>query len=391
MKITDVKLSDPVYTNVKQSTDATVVNPAIRASSLVQISTDEGIAGFASLGEPQVGPEGVSLNKLLIEHMFKPLVAGEDPLDTERIWDKLYWGSVRWGRRGVVLSVIGGIDIALWDLKGKILNQPVHKLLGAHRDTVAAYGSSVSLLASEEELVDIYSGFVEAGFKMVKMKVGRKNSNEDVERVKLVRDTIGPNVDLALDVNSGWSLNTTIRMAAKLEKYNIYWLEEPLPPDELDNHEKLAKEISIPIALGETHATKWEFRELMERGAVQFVQADIVRTGGVTEWVKIAAIADSYGLPMCPHATTEIAASLVAAVPNGLFVECFRSAPPPKGSSAVIDPILPKNGEISPPKKPGFGIQYDEDALRRLQAAPKPDPEELWFTTKRGWQWPPYL
>ena len=112
MKITEVKLSDPMYTNVKQSTDATVVNPAIRASSLVQISTDEGITGFASIGEPQVGPEGVTLNKLLIEHMFKPLVVGEDPLDTERIWDKLYWGSVRWGRRGVVLSVIGGIDIA---------------------------------------------------------------------------------------------------------------------------------------------------------------------------------------------------------------------------------------------------------------------------------------
>ena len=144
---------------------------------------------------------------------------------------------------------------------------------------MAAYGSSVSLLASEEELVDIYSGFVEAGFKMVKMKVGRRNSNEDVERVKLVRETIGPNVDLAIDVNSGWSLNAAIRMSAKLEKYNIYWLEEPLPPDELDNHVKLAKEISIPIALGETHATKWEFRELMEQGAVQFVQADIVRTG----------------------------------------------------------------------------------------------------------------
>ena len=391
MKITDIKLSDPVYTNVKQSTDATVVNPAIRASSLVEITTDAGVTGFASLGEPQIGPEGVSLNKLLIEYMFKPLVVGEDPLDTERIWDKLYWGSVRWGRRGVTLSVIGGIDIALWDLKGKILNQPVHKLLGAHRDTVAAYGSSVSLLASEEELGDIYSGFVEAGFKMVKMKVGRRNQNEDVERVKLVRETIGPDVDLALDVNSGWSLNTAIRMANKLEKYNIYWLEEPLPPDELDNHVKLAAEISIPIALGETHATKWEFRELMEQGAVQFVQADIVRTGGVTEWVKIAAIADAYGLPMCPHATTEIAASLVAAVPNGLFVECFRFEPPPKGSSAVVDPILPRNGEISPPKKPGFGIEYNEDVLRELRGRPKPAPEELWFATKRGWQWPPYL
>ncbi len=389
MKITDIQLTDPIYMNISVTTDATVDNPAVRSVSRVLITTDEGATGFASISEPQVGPEGNSLIKLLVEHAFKPLVLGEDPLDTERIWDKLYWGSVRWGRRGVVLGVIGGIDIALWDLKGKILGQPVHKLLGAHRDTSAAYGSSVSLGASEEELVDIYSGFVEAGFKMVKMKVGRRDRNEDLDRVKLVRETIGPNIDLALDVNSGWSLNTALRMAEKLEKYNIYWLEEPLPPDELDNHTRLAAGTSIPIAIGETHMTKWEFRELMERGAVQFVQADIVRCGGVTEWVKIAAIADSYGLPMCPHAATEVAASLVPAVPNGLFVECFRTSYPE--DSPQIDPVLPKNGHITPSGKPGFGIEYDEEILEKLQAGPRPNPEDLWFSTRRGWQWPPYL
>jgi L-alanine-DL-glutamate epimerase-like enolase superfamily enzyme len=286
---------------------------------------------------------------------------------------------------------MGSIDIALWDLKGKILGQPVHKLLGAHRDTVAAYGSSVSLNASEEELVEIYSGYVEAGFKMVKMKVGKRDSNQDVERVKLIRDTIGPNVDLALDVNSGWSLNAALRMCERLEPYNIYWLEEPLPPDEIDNHVKLARETSIPIAVGETHATKWEFKDLMERGAVQIVQADIVRCGGVTEWIKIAAIADAYGLPMCPHATTELAASLVAAVPNGLFVECFRTSAGPAGTSPFVDPLLPKNGEISPNQKPGFGIEIDQEILAGLQSEPEPDPKELWFATKRGWQWPPYL
>lgn len=287
--------------------------------------------------------------------------------------------------------MLGAIDIALWDLKGKILNQPVHKLLGAHRDTVAAYGSSVSLNASEEELVGIYSAYVEAGFKMVKMKVGRRNSNEDVERVKLIRETIGPNVDLALDVNSGWSLNAALRMCERLEPFNIYWLEEPLPPDEIDNHIKLAAETSIPIAIGETHATKWEFKEFIERGAVEIVQADIVRCGGVTEWIKIAAIADAYGLPMCPHATTELAASLVAAVPNGLFVEAFRTTAPAPGESPYVDLLLPKNGEISPNRKPGFGIEIDEEVLAKLQSGPKPDPEELWFATTRGWQWPPYL
>ena len=375
MKITDIKLSEPWYVHGKQSTDATVVNPGIRATSLLEITTDEGISGFTAVGELNIGPQSGSLKNVLVDHAFKPLVVGEDPLDTERIWDKMYWGSVRWGRRGVALAVMGSIDIALWDLKGKILGQPVHKLLGGHRDTVAAYGSSVSLHASEDELVAIYSGYVEAGFKMVKMKVGMRDSN----------------VDLALDVNSGWSLNAALRMCDRLEPYNIYWLEEPLPPDEIDNHVKLARETSIPIALGETHATKWEFKELMEREAIDIVQADIVRCGGVTEWVKIAAIADAYGLPMCPHATTELAASLVAAVPNGLFVECFKTSADKKGTSPFVDPILPKNGEISPNDKPGFGIEIDDEILAKLQAGPKPDPEELRFATTRGWQWPPYL
>ena len=170
MKITDIKLSEPWYVHGKQSTDATVVNPGIRATSLLEITTDEGISGFTAVGELNIGPQSGSLKNVLVDHAFKPLVVGEDPLDTERIWDKMYWGSVRWGRRGVALAVMGSIDIALWDLKGKILGQPVHKLLGGHRDTVAAYGSSVSLHASEDELVAIYSGYVEAGFKMVKMK-----------------------------------------------------------------------------------------------------------------------------------------------------------------------------------------------------------------------------
>jgi L-alanine-DL-glutamate epimerase-like enolase superfamily enzyme len=393
LKITDVTISDPMYVNVRVGADATVDNPAARAMTILRISTDEGITGIAMAGDPQAGPNGVSLNRVLVESVLKPYVVGQDPLNTERIWDKMYWGSVRYGRRGVALSVIGAIDIALWDLKGKILNQPMHKLLGGHRDTVAAYGSSVNLNYTKEELSETYADFVEDGFKMVKMKIGKRDPNEDLERVKLVRETIGPNVDLALDVNSGWSLGTAIRMADKLEQYDIYWLEEPLPPDEIDNHAKLAAETSIPIALGETHATKWEFKELIERGAVEVVQADIVRCGGVTEWIKIAAMADAYGLPMCPHGTSDIAPSLVAAVPNGLFVEWFRTSRTPVGErdSMIVDPIGPANGEISPSIKPGFGLEIDEEVVMRLQGKPKPSEEETRFSTKRGWQWPPYL
>ena len=202
-----------------------------------------------------------------------------------------------------------------------------------------------------------------------------------------MRETIGPNVDLALDVNSGWSLTNAIRMAKKLEQYNIYWLEEPLPPDEIDNHAKLAAETSIPIAVGETHATKWEFKDLIERGAVEIVQADIIRYGGVTEWIKIAAVADAYGLPMCPHAGGAIGPSCIAAVPNGLFYECFTT----EKSPLFVDPVVPMNGEISPSNKPGFGIEINEEVLEKMKAQPRPSADQMWFSTKRGWQWPPYL
>ena len=238
MKITDIKLSDPWYSNVRSMGDATVSVPGVLASTILTVYTDEGVTGIVPVNDPIVllGDDAMSLQKVLVEQAFKPLIVGEDPLDTERIWDKMYWGSIRWGRRGIALAVLGAIDIAVWDLKGKIFNQPIHKILGAHRDSVAAYGSSVNLNAGPDELVEIYSAFVENGFKMVKMKVGRRDPNDDIERVKLVRETIGPNVDLALDVNSGWSLNAALRMTERLEPYNIYWLEEPLPPDEIDNH-----------------------------------------------------------------------------------------------------------------------------------------------------------
>ena len=226
MKIIDVKLSDPIYIPIRQMTDATSVAPTVKTYTFLQVFTDEGITG--------IGPtRGGALDKVLIEDLLKPYVIDEDPLNTERIWEKMYWATLQYGRRGAAISAISTIDIAIWDLKGKILNQPVHKLLGGHRDTVPSYGSGINLNYTREELVKEMTDYVESGFKMVKMKVGGRDTNDDLERVKLVRETIGPNVDLAVDVCNGWSLKTAIRMAKKLERYDIYWLEEPILADEI--------------------------------------------------------------------------------------------------------------------------------------------------------------
>jgi D-arabinonate dehydratase len=381
MKITDVKLSDPVYIPFRQMTDAINTLPTAMAYSFLRLLTDEGVTGLSIT-------EGGTLNRVLIEESLKPYLIGEDPLNNERIWEKMYWATLQYGRRGAAISALSALDIAVWDLKGKILGQSVHRLLGGHRDTVASYGSGVNLNYTDEELVKEMTDYVAGGFRMVKMKIGKRDPADDLSRVKLVRQAIGPDIDLAVDVNNGWSLQTAIRMAHKLEEYDIYWLEEPILADEIDNLARLARETRIPIAVGENHYTKWEFKELMEQGAMAIVQADVGKCGGVTEFIKIAALADAYGLPVCPHHTEYIDAPLVAAIPNGLFHEYIHEWFVPMGR-IFIDPIKPANGEVSPLDKPGFGIELNEAVIEELKV--KPAAEKLSHPVKKGWRWPPYL
>lgn len=382
MKIVDVKVTDPAYVHIRPMSDSINIIPQAMAWSFVQVITDEGLIG--------IGPShGGVLGKLLIEDELKPYIIGEDPLNSERIWEKMYWGSLTNGRRGVAIRAISSLDIAIWDLKGKILNQPVHKLLGGYQDSVPVYGSSINRNYTREELVEETTDYVKSGFKMVKMKIGGKDYTEDLDRIKLMRDTIGPKVDLAVDVNNGWSLTTAIRMCKKLEDLglDIYWIEEPILADEIDNLAKLANETSIPIAVGENHYTRWEFKDMIERGAVEIVQADVGVCGGITEFIKIAAIADSYGLPVCPHGSAYFSASAVAGVPNGLFSEYIQGIHDPMGK-LFIDPIKAKGGELTPSCKPGFGLELDEKAMERLKL--KPSPEKIKRITKRSWRWPPY-
>ena len=382
MRITDLKLSEPIYVPFnKGMTDAINILPAVMTYSILNVTTDEGITGNSVLYHS-------SLLKVLIEESLKPCVVGEDPLNSERIWDKMYWDTLRYGRRGAPISAISHIDIAIWDLKGKILGQSVHRLIGGHRDSVASYATSIGLESSDEELLGDVHEFLKVGFRMIKIKLGRKEPHEDLERVRLVREAIGPKVDLAVDVNNGWSLDTAVRMAKKLEQYDVYWLEEPILADEISNMAQLARETSIPIAIGETHYTKWEFREIMEQGAAKIIQADVGKCGGVTEFLKIAALADSFGLPICPHHTEYIDVACVAGVPNGLFHEDVHDFLEPTGM-LFVDPVLPRDGRISPSAEPGFGFHFNTQMIEQLTK--KPAPEETKWTARRGWRWPPYL
>jgi L-alanine-DL-glutamate epimerase-like enolase superfamily enzyme len=302
----------------------------------------------------------------------------------------MWWATFNYGRRGAPIIAMSSIDIALWDIIGKATGKPVWKLLGGHRDRVAAYGSGINTNFTLSELVEQNNGFVNDGFKAVKMKIGRRGSAEIVERVKAVRTAIGSEIALMVDANNGWSIQTAIKMAKKLERFDIFWIEEPIIADDVEGYAKLCATTDIPIATGESHYTKHDFKLLIERKGVDIVQADATKMGGVTEWMKVAAIAEAWGLPMAPHAYPQIHTSLVAAVPNGLIVEFINGfiAGKPYQLLPWLNPTIPKNGYVEPLENPGLGLEIDEEAVMQYRSD-NVDPGT--FSTNRGKNWPPFL
>ncbi|HTK02642.1 MAG TPA: mandelate racemase/muconate lactonizing enzyme family protein [Bordetella sp.] len=381
MKITDVRLTDTLYVPCKPQADAITAIPGWNTHVFCELHTDEGLTGF-------VPASGGAVTKVLIEEGIKPYLLGEDPMNSERIWSKMYWGLLAGGRRGSVITAMGIVDNAVWDLKGKITGQPLHKLLGGFQDSVNSYGSGINLNLDTDALVAQMRGFVDAGFKMVKMKIGHRDPKVDLERVRRVREAIGPDIHLSLDANNAWSLNTALRMARLLEPYDIYWLEEPILADEFASLAELAKSTDIPIAIGENHYTKWEFKQLIEQGAVDIVQADVTKCGGVTEFMKIAAMADAHGLPMCPHFSNFTDVPCIAAIPNGLFHEYAQDMFEP-ASLLLQDCARPHSGRIAPLDKPGFGLELRPDAVQEFGR--KPQGVSMARSTVRGWRWAPYL
>jgi len=380
MKIVDITITKPLYLDLVLLGDARGVSSGPRAFNFLCITTDEGVTGLC----PTWGPSpDVNVFALAI---FKPLVVGMDPFEVEKIWEKCYWTQLGSVRRGAPMRALSYIDIAIWDIIGKACKQPIHRLLGGHRTKVAAYGSGININFTLEELVEQSRSFVKDGFKAVKMKIGRRDAEEILERVKAVRDAVGLKVALMVDANNGWSVQTAIKMARRLERYDVYWLEEPIIADDIEGYAKLCASTDVPIATGESHYTKYEFKELIERKAVDIVQADVTKVGGITEWMKVAAIAEAWGLPMAPHAISQIHTPLVAAIPNGLIVECIRGFVARK--PLWRDPIIPKDGYVECIDKPGLGLEIDEAVVKEYRAKPV---ALGGFSTTRGSNWPPFL
>ena len=339
-----------------------------RWASITEIMTDEGITGF--------WPRG---NKEVIENRIRPKLLGEDPLRLEHLWQKMYMGGNRKPvAKGDYIAVMSQVDNALWDLAGKILGQPVYKLLGGFKNRVRVYAAGGYYAEGKtiEDLVKEMESNVAEGFTAVKMKVGAWrfgiSTETDVARVKAVRQALGNEIDIMVDANNAWDGYEAKRFAKLIDPYDPFWFEEPVHPDDIEGSLELKASTDIPIASGENEFTHYGFRDLITRRAVDIIQADPNIAGGLTAIRKIAAMADAFHIPFAPHGGHIIGSHAVAAFPNGLIVECYASKASPYKDpdpplSLYKDPLEIKDGWIEVPDKPGFGMEIDEKIAEKYE------------------------
>jgi L-alanine-DL-glutamate epimerase-like enolase superfamily enzyme len=304
---------------------------------------------------------------------LRSMLLGEDPLEIDRLWHKMYRGSIYYGRTGPAIHAMSGIDIALWDIKGKALGQPVHRLLGGpHREEIRAYASTL-MPDTPEETGKVVAGLVERGFTAIKLGWGPfgRDANLDVALVRAARAAAGDDIDLMFDIGMGWpNADHAIRQVRRFEEYRPYWVEEPLWPDETAGYRKLADAVETRIACGEEDTTHWGFARLMEETRVDVIQPDVTRAGGISELVKIARQADLRGVTMVPHSwSTGIikAASLhvIGAMPNATFLEyCVQETALNQLLTVERFPVV--DGKVALPQKPGLGVEIDDEVVRRF-------------------------
>lgn len=385
MHITDVRavpLSDPVPEEKRHRTD---LGTKVKTdATLVFVESDDGSTGVgASLGNP---PTITSI----VEHELAPLLLDEDPLYTERLWEKMYDGS-RWkpslergysqpreDRRGVTLEAISGLDIALWDLKGKLLDQPVYKLLGPVRDDIRAYASGGWAPGDEAEAE--LRGYAEKGFDAVKMRVVGEDDfaiEHTVRRVEAARRGIGDDVDLMVDAHGCLDVSTAIRLADALEPYDVSWFEEPVSPDDHAGLAEVRRATTIPIATGEREFTRFDFLSLFEERALDVAQPDVSRAGGFTEIRRIAAMASARGLRVAPHAWGSgvlFAASihLAMATPNCHVLEVSQ-AHMPLMYDLFEEEFDVRDGRVQAPERPGLGFTLRDDHDERFAYVDGPE------------------
>jgi L-alanine-DL-glutamate epimerase-like enolase superfamily enzyme len=334
-----------------------------RVSSLVLVKTDSGLTG---IGSCYTHP---GLAALTVATQFDPMLRGRDPADVEGIWDEMYRLTRWFGRKGAVMSVLGGLDVALWDLRGKTLGKPVWQLLGAEAGRVPAYASALLWKDDIAALAAEAAALTSKGFTRVKMRLGR-NEDYDTSAVLAVRAAVGPDRDVIVDSSMRYTVEQAMRMEPVLREAGVFWWEEPFQPEDLQSYAALRMKTEIPLAAGENEFGLQGFQELIERRAIDIVQPDVSRSGGITEVRRIGAAADAAGLRVATHTWSDSVAVIanahaLASMPNRITVELDRT------NNSLIDglllePLRVTNGMLELGTRPGLGIELDEVSISRL-------------------------
>jgi L-alanine-DL-glutamate epimerase-like enolase superfamily enzyme len=358
--------------------------------TLVKVKTDAGVEGLGQAESPALIIDAIVRYREGLEYLLN----GENPLEVERLWQKMYHGARHWGRRGIVIAAIGAVETALWDIAGKLLNRPVAELVWRSfaslktapqiKTRIRPYATVYLPGDNEREMRERFQTAVDRGFRAVKLEevpggFANVDSATDVRVVRLIREIIGPDRELMIDVQNVWNdVGTAVESCKAIEPFRIYFIEAPFPPDNVEALKRLADSTPIRIAVGDWgFTTRFDYFDLMDRGGVDVVQPSTVRSGGMAEILKIAEAAFRKGVSCIPHCWCHMigvaaAVQLAAVIPNMPYIEYPVAFPnSPLISELLVPSLAPdKEGWIELPRRPGLGFELNQDLVKRYRVQP---------------------
>jgi len=324
----------------------------------------ETAAGHVGLGYQLYLRESMRTTKAAIEEMHAPRIVGRDATEVEGIWRDLWTATLADGRGGAPVLGLSAIDVALWDIVGQAAGMPLHRLWGHVKPQVKAYGSGVWRGMTREGMIEKALRFKGQGFSAIKMQVGHVwGDKDDVENVRQVRAAVGDDIDIMVDANMAYTADHAILMGKRIQEYGIYWLEEPVVPDDYEGYFRIAAALDTRVVGGESHFTRYDLKPFFQNPVCPILQPDVIR-GGLTELRKIAAIADTFGLKIAPHLYPELMIQLMASIPNGEIIEDMGLL-----ADIWVDWAAPVEGVITAPETPGHGLKVKPEIVRDCRVA----------------------